>query len=59
MFDQTAAPITMKLSEVTHRDPIEVPMKFRDVSRSPEAVVKLQRLNGPAATADLAQSNPV
>ena len=59
VFEEVTSPIMMKLSEATHWDPIEDPMKFHDVSRSPEVVMSLQRLNRPATTADLAQSNPV
>ena len=49
----------MKLSEVTHWDPIEDPMKFYDVLRLPEVIMRLQRLNRLATTTNLAQSNPV
>ena len=34
VFEQIAAPIMIKLSEATHQDPIEDPMKFHDHRRA-------------------------
>ena len=45
VFEEVAEPITLKLSEVTHREPTEDPRKFHDILRSNDAVMRLQTFN--------------